>query len=215
MENEYINIVKSKFEQMTDVELIDALNNKEQYTQQAIEIASGEYEKRKNLNPYLEETVMEEKNEIVQEKNSQKIEWRNKIISFILFIGFLIIANIFLYYGQELIHMGDNKKINELKSYLDTEKQEITQIEQQIIDLEGNLKSEESNMAYFNENNSIAEYNNTVNSYNSHLATYKDLCNEYDAKIENYNLKVNEYNDLNKKTGTRYYLVPTGRTKSY
>jgi len=129
----------------------------------------------------------------------------NPIVKYVIIF---IVLNAILWGGQELYYYKDTKKINEIDSFLTSEKTSITALEDKISLEEDNIKSLDSRLESYQSLGYIDDYNNGVGSFNNLLETYKSDLDNYNLKLTNYNTKVDEMNVLIKKSGTRWYLIP-------
>jgi len=154
------------------------------------------------------------------------IRWVVGLISVVLVY---VVINIFLVGGQKLWHYGDQKRLDELKEILNTEKVNIESLEKELKNMEqcldtytiriNKLKSDiqlienryprgiPSNI-YNNYIQLINDYNSLVDTYNSTLNKYNSKYEDYSHQIDKYNAMVVEANNLAKKIGTTWYVVP-------
>ena len=129
----------------------------------------------------------------------------NPIIKYILIF---IVLNALLWGGQELYYYKDTKKINEIESFLTSEKASIIALENEISSEEADIKSLNNQLERYKSLGYIDDYNNGVGNFNNLLKTYKSDLTNYNLKLKNYNAKIDEVNILIKSSGTRWYLIP-------
>lgn len=113
------------------------------------------------------------------------------IIGLILIYG---VGNAVLVGSQSLFHSGDQTKLNNLKQELQTKKLTIDSLGSQIDTQKSNLDQEQAN-------GDNSDYNAQVDDYNSKLTEYKSDVNDYNNTIQ-------QANDLSKKIGGTWYIVP-------
>lgn len=123
-------------------------------------------------------------------------------------IGIVIIygiINLVLVGGQEALHSGDKKKLDQMKIELDAGLKEITSLEFQINALDSDLQTLKNQI---DSTDDIDDKNVLIDRYNSNLPAYKISYDKYSTKLISYNLEVNNANELAKKIGSTYYLLP-------
>ena len=113
------------------------------------------------------------------------------LIGLILIYG---VGNAVLVGAQNLFSSGDQNKLNNLQQELQTKKTSISVLGYRI-------DAEKSNMDQEKANGDSVDYNAQVDDYNSKLA-------EYQSNIDDYNNTVQQANDLSKKIGGTWYIVP-------
>ena len=120
--------------------------------------------------------------------NMQKIK--------LIFYGVVIFLtfNSLLWGAQEVYYLEDTQRLKELDSQLSSLEPSINQ-EKTLLDAK---RIELTELEAYGR---IDEYNDKVDVFNTELTNYKKY-------IIIYNNQVNEYNTLNKKTETRWYLMP-------
>lgn len=136
----------------------------------------------------------------------------NKITGWIISLVGLIIVygaiNLVLYGGQELWHKGDTDKLHVIEEFLKGKKVEMDSIEQRLVTTETDLNARKSQLDRYKAINDIYHYNLGVDSYNSLLGDYRLYLEQYNNALSIYNQKIDEGNELIKKTGTRWYVIP-------
>lgn len=122
-------------------------------------------------------------------------------------ITYLIINTVFLGV-QEVYHIPDTVKLNNLEKSLNTTKSEILSLETSLNNEQkrlGEMKAEMDRLKYLGY---IQQYNNMVNNYNPLVSSFRSDYQLYSDKVDMYNQKAEEYNELAKKAGKRWIIVP-------
>jgi len=105
-----------------------------------------------------------------------------------------VIGNVVFVGAQKIWHSSDQSKFDKIKQELTIKKGEID-------NLESKINTKKSEMDHDSENGYIDAYNSQVDGYNIMLS-------EYESDVDNYNKLVAEANDLSKKIGGTWYIVP-------
>jgi chromosome segregation ATPase len=127
------------------------------------------------------------------------------IIGFILIYGFI---NLVLWGGQELYWRKDTQEINKIESYLTSEKNQITSLESKIDNQSGLIDDKQKELDRLKNDGLIDKYNLGVDNYNFLLQEYKSNVDVYKGKLTEYNSQIDRVNELIKKSGSRWYLIP-------
>jgi multidrug resistance efflux pump len=153
---------------------------------------------------------MESENEILETQNRQNL--RPNIIGWV--IGLVAIAVVYLVFnlvfvgGQKLWHSGDQKKLDQIKAVLETEKNAIDDVEAQLVVKNINMDKLKKDIDALKNSRDIDRYNRLVDDYNMKLGAYNQQYDDYEKRLNSYNQKVNEANELAKKIGSTWYVIP-------
>lgn len=134
--------------------------------------------------------------------------WIISIVGLIIVYGAI---NLVLYGAQELWHKGDTDKLNVIEEFIEEKKTEIDSLEQRLITAESGLDAKESQLDSYKAFGNTYQYNLGVDDYNNLLSQYKLDLERYNSALVIYNQKINEGNELIKKTGSRWYVIPVPR----
>jgi hypothetical protein len=129
-------------------------------------------------------------------------------------VGLVIVygaINLVLYGAQELWHKGDTDKLNAVKEFIKEKKIEIDSLEQRLATTESDLDEKKSQLDSYKAFGNTYQYNLGVDDYNNLLSQYKLDLDRYNSAISVYNQKINEGNELSKKVGSRWYVIPVPR----
>lgn len=137
--------------------------------------------------------------------------WIISIVGLIIVYGLL---NLVLGGAQDLWHKGDTDKLQVIETYLKNSKLEIDALEQSLAESGTELESKETELNSYKENGDTDLYNAGVDDFNALLSSYKTDLQKYNSLITTYNQKIEEGNELIKKTGSRWYVVPIPRRAS-
>lgn len=121
------------------------------------------------------------------------------------------VVNFVLVGGRKLWHRGDQAKLDTLKTSLASENSRIDSLETQLKSLEADIRKSESYINSIDQYSS--DYNNLVDQYNAKISRYNSLYSDYENSINQYNTHVNEANELAKKIGSTWYIVPIPGSK--
>jgi hypothetical protein len=133
------------------------------------------------------------------------MEKLKSIIGIIVIFGFI---NLLLWGGQELYWRKDMQEIRKIENYLASEKTEITLLESKINNQSISIDFKQKGLNSLKNNGLINEYNAGVDDYNILLQKYKSNVDIYNGKLTEYNNQVDCVNELIKKSGSRWYLIP-------
>lgn len=132
----------------------------------------------------------------------------DRMNSIVITILVFVVLNLILWGAQELFWHKDTQEINNIKVHLESEKAQIALLESSVSDQSEYLKQKEHELDYLKSQALIAEYNAGVREYNSLLRKYKASVDAYNSKLVEYNEQVSRCNELTKKSGSRWYIIP-------
>lgn len=152
-----------------------------------------------------------------------------RLLSYI--VGLIVIfglGNILLHYGQEWYHRADQKELDSIKIKLNNLKNEIDTMESKIkaknTELENKYKSIQkcksiikqyeiignsmTDMEYENYENTLTICNENIDEYNIEFTNVNSAYDSYKENIDTYNSLIPKANELAKKVGSKWYIVP-------
>lgn len=115
---------------------------------------------------------------------------------------------------QNLWHRNDTRRIESTKTALENERRIIDELSNRLDEEGESLSKESDRLDELKASGSTDEYNEGVESFNSRLRSYKADVDLYNQKITNFNKQVGEINELIKKIGSRWYIIPIPIPKS-
>lgn len=146
-------------------------------------------------------------------------------------LGLLVLCglvNLVLFAGQKLYHHNDEARLEQLKKELtssgaalntmeadlDGEQEALDEMDGRLQKMKVQIEAYEKrkggldSAAYSKYSALVKEHNGLVDAYNAKLSEQKADVVEYKAKIAAHNGKVDEANQLAKKLGSYFYIMP-------
>ncbi|MDB5166851.1 MAG: hypothetical protein JWM37_923 [Candidatus Saccharibacteria bacterium] len=114
---------------------------------------------------------------------------------------------------QKIANRDDQKKLDSLTSQIDTQEKTLNDLDKKITAEEAQLTALDKKITDEEETADDETYNNDVAAYNKLVDLYKADIDAYNKQIPAYNAKVTEANELAKKVGSTWYVVPLPTNK--